>query len=84
MRDFYHTPLILLARSLQQGFDPNQGNVRRPCDDPGAGCGASALGGINPPIIPGIRPTPGGGGVNPPIVPGARPVPGGGASPGEG
>jgi len=70
----------LVAASEPFGTGP--GGVRQPCDSPGAGCqritsDLTLTGGPgpNPPIIPGVRPTPRI--ANPPIIPGVRPVPAG-------
>jgi len=61
--------------AVSQPFGTLAGNIRQPCDSPGAGCQRIVGSPIptNPPIIPGVRPVP----VisNPPIIPGIRPIP---------
>jgi hypothetical protein len=68
-------PLALAAASQPFGMD---GGVLRPCDTPGSGCRnlTGTAGPPNPPILPGVRPTPTPQlPTNPPIQPGGRPVP---------
>ncbi len=47
----------LSVAAAAQPFGVSSGNVRRPCDSPGAGCQSLRGGLTNPPFTPGVRPT---------------------------